>query len=109
MAGATAASLPGDYNGNGAVDAADYVVWRDNNGLMGGATPAQGDGTGDGNVTVEDYNFWRSSFGTGGGTGTAMGTSALLQTVPEPHSLVLSLFAAAAIIGAFFCRKLRRQ
>jgi hypothetical protein len=109
MAGATAAAIPGDYNGNGAVDAADYVVWRDNNGLMGGATAAQGDGTGDGNVTVEDYNFWRSSFGTGAGTGAVVGTTGSLQTVPEPHSLVLSLFAAAAIIGAFFCRRLRRQ
>src|SRR3954452_12206466 len=29
--------LPGDYNSNGAVDAADYVVWRSNLGLGSGA------------------------------------------------------------------------
>lgn len=27
--GATLISLTGDYSGNGVVDAADYVVWRD--------------------------------------------------------------------------------
>ena len=26
--GMTAAGLPGDYNANGTVDAADYVLWR---------------------------------------------------------------------------------
>jgi hypothetical protein len=25
-----ALAMPGDYNNNGAVDAADYVVWREN-------------------------------------------------------------------------------
>ena len=27
--GTTPAGVPGDYNGNGTVDAADYVLWRD--------------------------------------------------------------------------------
>jgi hypothetical protein len=105
LAGATAAAVPGDYNGNGEVDAADYVVWRKNNGLMGGATPEQGDGTGDGNVTVDDYNFWRTNFGNGAGTGALVGTNAPLQAVPEPTSLLLSALGAIAIVGAFFvCR-----
>jgi hypothetical protein len=104
MAGAASAPIPGDYNGNGAVDAADYVVWRNNLGLMGGATPAQGDGTGDGNVTQEDYSLWRSNFGTG----AAVGTGATFGAVPEPNSLLLSMFAAMALIGVFFYRRLRR-
>jgi hypothetical protein len=107
MAGQTAAALPGDYNGNGAVDAADYVVWRKNNGLMSGATPAQGDGTGDGKVTVEDYNFWRSNFGSGAGTGTALSAGAAVQAVPEPPSLVLSVLAGLAVIGVFIARRFR--
>jgi hypothetical protein len=53
-----------DYNGNGSIDAADYVVWRDNSGRMGGATLMQGDGTGDGNVDEADYNLWRANIGT---------------------------------------------
>jgi hypothetical protein len=108
LAGAAAPSISGDYNGNGQVDAADYVVWRDNLGLMGGATPAQGDGTRDGNVTIEDYNFWRSNFGMGAATSAVLQPRAAIQAVPEPQSLVLSLFAAAAVIGVFFCRRVRR-
>lgn len=48
-----------DYNGDGFTDAADYTVWRDNLGKMGGATILDGDGTGDGNVTEDDYLAWR--------------------------------------------------
>ena len=43
--------LPGDYNSDGSVDARDYVVWRKNSGLTGGASYAKGDGDRDGNVT----------------------------------------------------------
>jgi len=80
--------LPGDYNGNGEVDAADYNVWRENMGLTGGATYAQGDGDRDGNVTIADYNLWRSHFGqTASGAGAGFGGA-----VPEPSSLALLLF-----------------
>lgn len=51
-----------DYNGNGSNDTADYVVWRNNNGLMGGATLSQGDGNADGNVDQTDYNIWRANY-----------------------------------------------
>jgi PEP-CTERM motif-containing protein len=109
LAGAMAPGLPGDYNGNGEVDAADYVIWRKNNGLMGGATAEQGDGTGDGNVTVDDYNFWRTNFGNGAGAGTLVGTNAPLQAVPEPSSLLVSALGAIAIVGAFFVRRFRKS
>jgi hypothetical protein len=109
LAGAEAAALPGDYNANGEVDTADYVLWRKNNGLMGGATPAQGDGTGDGNVTVADYDFWRSHFGEGAGAGTLVGHGASFQAVPEPSSLLLAALGAIVFIGAFFVRRFRRS
>ena len=48
-----------DYNGDGASNAADYTVWRNNLGMTGGATILNGDGTGDGNVTQDDYLVWR--------------------------------------------------
>jgi hypothetical protein len=106
-AGALAPGVPGDYTGDGSVDAADYVVWRKNEGLMGGATPGQGDGTGDGNVTVDDYNLWRASFGNGSGAGAL--SSASLEAVPEPSSLLLTVLGAVALIGAFFVRRFRRS
>ena len=48
--------VPGDYNQNGTVDAADYVVWR--NGV--GTTYTQG-----------DYDVWRAHFGQTAGSGAA--------------------------------------
>jgi hypothetical protein len=38
--------VPGDYNGNGIVDAADYTVWRDSLGQTGTGLAADGDGNG---------------------------------------------------------------
>jgi hypothetical protein len=80
------AALAGDFNGNGKVDAADYVVWR--NGL--GAT-----------YTQNDYNIWRSQFGQtpasfGAATGVAIDESA---PVPEPSAIVLSLVALSGLVG----------
>ncbi len=77
--------VDGDYNGNGVVDAADYVVWQKNNGLIGGATKAQGDGNGDGNVTSEDYDYWRARFGNPSGSAADTVTT---TTIPEPSAFV---------------------
>lgn len=85
--------VPGDYNGNGVVDGADYVVWRKNKGITSGATFAQGDGDQDGDVDDDDYNFWRARFGNTSGSGSALGSSA----VPESASVSLLLVAVLAL------------
>jgi hypothetical protein len=64
----TTPGLPGDYNGNGTVDAADYVVWRN------------GDSPDD---TVAGYNLWRANFGKPLGSG--LGSTA---AVPEPATML---------------------
>ena len=89
-----------DFNGNGTVDAADYVVWRKNSGLMGGAAQSQGDANADGNVDSDDYDFWRAAFGNpvpGGGLGSATG-------VPEPGSALLGILG---LLGVGCCRRQR--
>jgi hypothetical protein len=48
--------LAGDYNNNGEVDAADYVLWRN-----GG--PLQNEGASPGVVDQADYDLWRADFG----------------------------------------------
>jgi hypothetical protein len=60
-----AAGNEADYNENGTVDAADYVVWRN---TLGQTVPAgtAGDGNGDGMVTSADYDLWRAGFGSAG-------------------------------------------
>jgi hypothetical protein len=58
--------LPGDYNFDGIVDAADYSVWRD---TLGSTTDLRADssgptvGTPNGIVDQADYNFWKSHLG----------------------------------------------
>ena len=47
----------GDYNDNGVVDAADYVLWRNNPASL------ENEGASPGVVDPADYTFWRSQFG----------------------------------------------
>src|SRR5262249_47488011 len=78
-------SLPGDYNHDGIVDAADYTVWRDSLGEAGTGLAADGDN--DGAVTMLDYQVWQQNFGqSSGGMGARHG-----GVVPEPTSRVLAL------------------
>jgi Cadherin domain/FG-GAP repeat len=54
--------LTGDYNRNGTVDAADYVVWRKT--LSTNVPNGTGaDGDGDGVVDAGDHGVWRENFG----------------------------------------------
>jgi hypothetical protein len=60
--------LAGDFNVDGSVDAADYVVWR--NGLDTVYTPA-------------DYGLWRANFGARRAAATAP------SSIPEPATVLL--------------------
>jgi phospholipase/lecithinase/hemolysin len=76
--------IPGDYNQNGEVDAADYVVWRDTVGQMGAGLAA--DGNGDRQIDAADFNVWRANFGA-----TAiLATASTLTPVPEPATALVS-------------------
>ena len=75
--------IVGDYNRNGAVDAADYVVWRNTLGSVGIGLPA--DGSGNDSVDLADYTAWRRGFGLSGGAALGAGSAAgTLASVPEP-------------------------
>jgi hypothetical protein len=92
VAGTIAAGgVPGDYNGNGIVDAADFTVWRDHLGQTFQLTNEDPDNL-DGQVTSADYDFWKAHFGESGA-----GSGALANTgVPEPATVWLLLIAAQA-------------
>jgi hypothetical protein len=77
----------GDFNDDGTVDAADYVVWRKHNGTT---TVLPNDNT-PGLVSSADYDDWRAHFGMTAGAGSS--TSA----VPEPGTLMLLLFAQCLV------------
>jgi hypothetical protein len=89
-------NLPGDYNQNGEVDAADYAVWRQMDGQSGPSLAADGDG----NQVVNqlDYDFWRQRFGDRTklivSTGAAVASAATLSlNVPEPPGVQFLLLA----------------
>jgi hypothetical protein len=71
---ATGSALLGDYNRNGNVDAADYVMWRKTLGTIGLPAYSGADGDGDTIVDQDDYGVWRGNFGqpfSGAGSGAA--------------------------------------
>jgi hypothetical protein len=80
-----AAGVPGDYNENGTVDAADYVVWRNVTGTAA-TLPNRNPGQA-GNIGPADYDFWRANFGMGAGLGS--GSLSASSAVPEPASAIL--------------------
>jgi autotransporter-associated beta strand protein len=92
--------LPGDYNNDGIVDAADYTVWRDHLGEAD-ETALNGNGDGMNGVDEADFALWKSNFGATSGAGS--GATAEPQGVPEPSSIVL--LASLLVWGAFALRR----
>ena len=78
--------LTGDYNANGAVDAADYVLWRD---TLGSTTSLAADGDRNGTVDNADYDVWRANFSASVHTSTPGAASG----VPEPAAIALAALA----------------
>jgi len=87
-------ALPGDYNDDGRVDAADYTVFRDNLSRqisLPGENPAA---TTPGLVDDEDRVFWASRYGSGSGP----------VGVPEPTGML----TVAALLATFGVSRSRR-
>jgi hypothetical protein len=87
--GSLAVGLAGDFDGNGKVDAGDYVVWR--NGL--GTT-----------YTQNDYDVWRAHFGQSLGSGAGADGNA---QVPEPTAALHLL--SAVLLAVRFCKRRAMQ
>jgi len=70
-------ALAGDFNHDGVVDAADYVVWRRDDGGQAG------------------YDLWRTNFGQTGGAGSLLASGSPVPELATLPSLVVALTAAA--------------
>jgi hypothetical protein len=79
--------LAGDFNINGSVDAADYVVWRKRSPNYDPMPNGSGQGIFAGIAVPEDYGYWRANFGR-----TVSGGMSV-STIPEPASFVLAICA----------------
>lgn len=78
--------LPGDYNGDGTVDAGDYTVWRDSEGMPAGTVVNDVDG---GVIGLAQYNTWVANFGATNPGG---------NSIPEPSGGAV-LFTAALLLS----------
>lgn len=71
---------PGDFNGDGLVNLADYTVWRDNLGAADESVLANnGDGTN--GVNAGDYEVWKQAFGNASSASIVASAN-----VPEPST-----------------------
>ncbi|TWT78389.1 hypothetical protein Pla123a_11800 [Posidoniimonas polymericola] len=84
--------LVGDYNDDGVVDAADYTVWRDSEGVSVTLPGESPDATTPGLVDAEDYAFWQANYGAAA-AGSLNGAAA-----PEPTGLAIAGTLASLIL-----------
>jgi lysozyme len=88
----------GDYNNNGVVDAADYVLWRSSVGQSVNPGLAA-DGDLSGMIDAGDYTVWNTNFGKAVPNVPA-GAGAGFSPVPEPASLFLLIVATLTFLSA---------
>lgn len=93
-----AAGVPGDYNNDGAVNAADYTVYRDNLGLSAAALSNRNPAN-SGVVNAGDYTFWTANYGS------TSAASSFAVSIPEPTGVVL----AASLLGGLWLSRGRRD
>jgi hypothetical protein len=84
-------SLTGDFNGDGVVDAADYVVWRKSLGQSGAGLVA--DANRSGLIDQGDFDLWRANFGRRAPIDSTLSSSSHAG-VPEPAGGLLLILAA---------------
>lgn len=86
-------ALAGDYDQNGTVDVADYILWRDTLGQDVNAFTGA-DGSGNGVIDPADYGIWTANFGHSAGSSLGAGL------VPEPTATVLLLIGVSLVSSA---------
>jgi hypothetical protein len=95
-------SLPGDFNGDGIVDALDYTVWRNN---LGDPDESDLNWSGDGgDVSASDYDLWKSNYGR-----SLSGNGGIADSLAAPEPVATYLLAAGASILNMLIRHKRER
>jgi hypothetical protein len=89
--------IVGDFNDDGTVDAADYVVWRKHN----GSTTVLPNDRSSGLVSPADYDDWRANFGISSSGGS------LAQAVPEPGAFPAVFVACSAVALSYWRHQIK--
>lgn len=82
----TAPTIPGDFDGNGMVNAADLAQWKGDFGVNDDS-----DANGDGRTDGSDFLIWQRNYGTG------VPASSAAAAVPEPTALALVGLGVASV------------
>jgi hypothetical protein len=85
--------MAGDFNHDGAVNTADYDLWRTQFGQTGQSLAA--DGNGDGIVDSADFVIWRGSLAATSGPANS-------SALPEPASVCLAVIAVTPFFAGRF-------
>jgi hypothetical protein len=91
--------LPGDANGDGVVNLADFGILRANFGSTG-ASFATGDFNGDGLVNLADFGILRANFGNSTPTNLSVLDDFYASVIPEPAAA-----CAAGLLGLLLIRR----
>jgi hypothetical protein len=81
--------LRGDFNSDGVVDTADYVVWRK---TLGSHSLIVADASRSGEVDAADYDLWLDNFGV------HASQDEQIHLVPDPGNYTFLAFAALTMI-----------
>ena len=95
--------LPGDYNLDESVDAADYVLWRKTLGVTPVPRHSGAEGDGDMEIDPGDYDVWHENYGEtlpGGGGGGAESRVESRESRAGVLVQVASLISDETAIGA---------
>jgi glycoprotein endo-alpha-1,2-mannosidase len=91
-----ATTIAGDYNFNGVVDAADFIVWR--NSFNQAGVDLAADGNHNNKIDTGDYDVWRAHFGQTAASGA--GVAGLNEAVPEPAANLAPLIGMLVFAGS---------
>ncbi|MEN1678963.1 MAG: CARDB domain-containing protein [Planctomycetota bacterium] len=98
---AVSAPTPGDFNGDGTIDIADFTVWRDALGQTGANLAA--DANYDLVVDVKDYQLWKENFGqvlpAASAQATMVGLAATLAASAEMNDDAPSTLASGSVFA----------
>lgn len=81
------ASTPGDFDGDGEIDLADYELFTAD---YGSTERLLADGNGDGVVNAADYTVWRDAYSA---------AQVMSSTIPEPCGLLLLMVACVSSVS----------
>ena len=86
--------IPGDFNADGFVDAADYTLLRDHEGAADeSALNYNGDG---GGIGPSDYAVWRDNYGA-----SIFDSPSSPSVVPEPSCLLMAVFLSITLASGW--------